>query len=100
MTFPGASLITWGQVNRWLRGGSWNNNANNARVSSRNRNNPDNSNNNNGFRVAAHDFRISTSNASCGHRREPRPVSCLDRLAVHKIVRIQKDGVICSWPNR
>ena len=35
-----------------LRGGSWNNNAENARVAERNRNNPDNNwNNNVGFRV-------------------------------------------------
>jgi hypothetical protein len=33
-----------------LRGGSWNNNANNARCANRNNNNPDNRNNNIGFR--------------------------------------------------
>lgn len=38
--------------NRVIRGGSWNNNANNARVSNRNNNNPNNRNNNNGFRLA------------------------------------------------
>lgn len=38
--------------NRVLRGGSWNNNARNCRVSNRNNNNPDNRNNNNGFRLA------------------------------------------------
>lgn len=37
--------------NRVLRGGSWNNNARNCRVSNRNNNSPDNRNNNNGFRV-------------------------------------------------
>lgn len=36
--------------NRVLRGGNWNNNANNCRVANRNNNTPDNSNNNNGFR--------------------------------------------------
>ena len=36
---------------RVLRGGSWNNNQDNARVSNRNNNNPNNRNNNNGFRV-------------------------------------------------
>ena len=36
---------------RVLRGGSWNNNRNNARCSYRNRNEPDNFNNNNGFRL-------------------------------------------------
>ncbi|NER93770.1 MAG: SUMF1/EgtB/PvdO family nonheme iron enzyme [Symploca sp. SIO1B1] len=34
-----------------LRGGSWNNNANNCRCAYRNNNNPDNRNNNIGFRV-------------------------------------------------
>ncbi len=38
---------------RVLRGGSWNNNANNCRVANRN-NNPDNRNNNNGFRIVLH----------------------------------------------
>ena len=37
---------------RVLRGGSWNNNANNLRVANRNRNRPTNSNNNRGFRLA------------------------------------------------
>ncbi|MBK7409857.1 MAG: hypothetical protein IPJ40_18510 [Saprospirales bacterium] len=37
-----------------LRGGSWNNNTRNCRVSNRNNNNPDNRNNNNGFRVVQH----------------------------------------------
>jgi Sulfatase-modifying factor enzyme 1 len=35
-----------------LRGGSWNNNATNARASNRNRNEPENRNNNIGFRCA------------------------------------------------
>ncbi len=39
-----------------LRGGSWNNNQDNARCDSRNDNNPNNSNNNNGFRVVSHIF--------------------------------------------
>ena len=34
-----------------VRGGSWNNNRDNARVANRNRNNAGNSNNNNGFRI-------------------------------------------------
>jgi hypothetical protein len=37
--------------NRVLRGGSWNNNARNCRVTNRNNNSPDNRNNNNGFRL-------------------------------------------------
>jgi formylglycine-generating enzyme required for sulfatase activity len=36
---------------RVLRGGSFNNDENNARVDNRNNNNPNNSNNNYGFRV-------------------------------------------------
>ncbi|MBK8903272.1 MAG: hypothetical protein IPM53_18965 [Anaerolineaceae bacterium] len=39
-----------------LRGGSWNNNQNNAQVGNRNRNNPHNRNNNIGFRVVSHVF--------------------------------------------
>jgi formylglycine-generating enzyme required for sulfatase activity len=34
-----------------VRGGSWNNNPNNARSATRNNNDPDNRNNNIGFRV-------------------------------------------------
>jgi len=37
---------------RVLRGGDWNNNPGNARVSNRNNDTPDNRNNNNGFRLA------------------------------------------------
>jgi formylglycine-generating enzyme required for sulfatase activity len=36
---------------RVLRGGSWNNNQNNARAVYRNNNNPNERNNNNGFRL-------------------------------------------------
>lgn len=36
-----------------LRGGSWNNNANNLRAANRNNNNPTNQNNNIGFRCGA-----------------------------------------------
>ncbi|WP_273704365.1 SUMF1/EgtB/PvdO family nonheme iron enzyme [Candidatus Accumulibacter phosphatis] len=38
---------------RVLRGGSWNNNAANARASQRNRNHPDNRNDNVGFRLVS-----------------------------------------------
>ena len=40
------------EVGGVLRGGSWNNNDENLRVSNRNKNNPDNRNNNNGLRCA------------------------------------------------
>jgi len=49
------SLLSEGDrlsTNRVIRGGSWNNNANNTRASNRNNNNPDNWNNNIGFRCA------------------------------------------------
>lgn len=45
------------KTDRVLRGGSWNNNAENCRSANRNRNTPTNRNNNNGFRVALH-FRM------------------------------------------
>jgi len=48
-----ASQAAWVPARRVVRGGSWNNNDNNARAVYRNRNNPNNRNNNNGFRVAA-----------------------------------------------
>lgn len=37
--------------NRVIRGGSWNNSADNATVANRNNNSPNNQNNNIGFRV-------------------------------------------------
>ncbi|MBR4155715.1 MAG: hypothetical protein IKU01_03300 [Bacteroidales bacterium] len=40
------------------RGGSWNNNARNCRVSNRNNNNPDNNNNNLGLRLCLSQLRI------------------------------------------
>jgi hypothetical protein len=48
-----------------LRGGSWNNNANNCRSANRNNNNPDNANNNNGFRAVL-------APAQPGHQLMPR----------------------------
>lgn len=47
------SAVAWGQVAKVLRGGSWNNNENNARASNRNNNNPNNQNDNIGFRCVA-----------------------------------------------
>jgi hypothetical protein len=80
-----------------LRGGSWNNNRDNARVTERNRNNPDNSNNNIGFRVVvSHGLRCRPemsrggSSALCkaeGLRgRGPNRHLCL------------KNGAACPWP--
>jgi len=48
-----------------VRGGSWNNNARNCRVSNRNRNEPDNRNHNYGFRLACLHFPLM------GHRTIP-----------------------------
>lgn len=45
-------VVFWAKV-IGLRGGSWNNNHDNARVSNRNNNNPHNRNNNIGFRVVS-----------------------------------------------
>ena len=51
--------------NRVLRGGSWNNNNDNARCAYRNRNNPNNRDNNIGFRVVvSHDFPLPAGNAA------------------------------------
>jgi hypothetical protein len=47
MTLP---AVAWGQVNKVLRGGGWNNNEENVRAANRNNNTPDNRNNNIGFR--------------------------------------------------
>lgn len=50
-----------GQEPWGLRGGSWNNNQNNARVDVRNNNHPNNQWNNNGFRVVVcspHNFAL------------------------------------------
>jgi hypothetical protein len=44
-----------------LRGGSWNNNQKNARVSARNDNNPNNWNDNIGFRLVAHVIHLGES---------------------------------------
>lgn len=46
------NMALWATV-KGLRGGSWNNNQNNARVENRNNNHPNNRNNNIGFRVVA-----------------------------------------------
>ncbi|MFH0981362.1 MAG: SUMF1/EgtB/PvdO family nonheme iron enzyme [Planctomycetota bacterium] len=53
---------------RVLRGGSWNNNANNCRVANRNNNTSDNRNNNNGFRLALH-FQVVSSGTTPGIAR-------------------------------
>ncbi|MBI1880036.1 MAG: SUMF1/EgtB/PvdO family nonheme iron enzyme, partial [Chloroflexi bacterium] len=53
-----------------LRGGSWNNNENNARASNRNNNNPNNQNDNIGFRcVAAAPGVVSASQVHRVHGR-------------------------------
>jgi hypothetical protein len=51
-----------------VRGGSWNNNQNNARAAYRNNNHPANRNNNNGFRVVAFRKRASPLNMGAFHR--------------------------------
>jgi hypothetical protein len=44
--------------NRVIRGGSWNNDADNARSANRNNNDPDNRNDNIGFRLASTRLRV------------------------------------------
>jgi hypothetical protein len=69
-----------------LRGGSFNNNRNNARCAARNRNNPNNRNTNNGFRVVvvvSHDF-LSVPEMPPG-----KPRWTAEAL---------RAGAVCSWP--
>jgi len=49
-----------------LRGGSWNNTADNARASIRNRNQPDNGNHNVGFRVVLSIVRLQLAAGNAG----------------------------------
>jgi hypothetical protein len=64
----------WGRTGQVMRGGSWNNNQDNARCANRNRNHPHNRNNNIGFRVAESVCRVGQK---CGRSRQydapPRP---------------------------
>ena len=69
-----------------LRGGSWNNNQNNARCANRNRNNPNNSNNNIGFRLISHDFPLP--GRQCHGSQQTRAEA------------IKKNGVTCPRPAR
>ncbi|MFZ5516672.1 MAG: SUMF1/EgtB/PvdO family nonheme iron enzyme [Candidatus Zhuqueibacterota bacterium] len=49
-----ANILKWASIagsNRVMRGGSWNNTADNCRSANRNRNNPERRNNNVGFRL-------------------------------------------------
>jgi len=46
-------MATGGGANRVNRGGSWNNDASNARVANRNNNDPSNRNDNLGFRLTS-----------------------------------------------
>jgi hypothetical protein len=85
-----------------LRGGSWNNNSDNARADNRNRNNPDNRNNNRGFRVVS-----SVHIASNRHCRnwpttvcQTQPVSmqwrgCVRSACGYSTGHIQKRGA--AW---
>ena len=61
MALPAAA---WGQVNKVLRGGSWNNNEENVRAANRNNNQPDNRNNNIGFRCVVEPG-VNFSKARC-----------------------------------
>ncbi|MBD3335741.1 MAG: SUMF1/EgtB/PvdO family nonheme iron enzyme [Candidatus Eisenbacteria bacterium] len=54
--------------NRVIRGGNWNNNAQNCRSANRNNNNPGNSNNNIGFRLASSCTGLTVRIQGCGLR--------------------------------
>jgi hypothetical protein len=58
---------------RVLRGGSWNNNRNNARCAYRNRNNPDNWNNNVGMRLVVAHVLLALPEMPPGNLRRARP---------------------------
>jgi hypothetical protein len=58
---------------RVLRGGSWNNNRNNARSAYRNRNNPDNRNNNVGLRLVVAHVLLVLPEMPPGRSRRARP---------------------------
>jgi hypothetical protein len=72
-----------------LRGGSWNNNQNNARAAYRNNNTPDNRNNNIGFRVVV---RRPTTYLS-SHEGWVRP---LFPRQLHALARPARDGATSS----
>ena len=55
-----------------VRGGSFNNNADNARCANRNDNNPNNRNNNIGFRVVLSTF-FQQGARNCGAGEQPAP---------------------------
>lgn len=57
-----------------LRGGSWNNNRDNARCAYRNDNNPDNDNDNNGFRLATRAPRPPEVRCAGYNTASPRPI--------------------------
>ena len=62
-----------------LRGGSWNNNIQNARSANRNNNTPDNRNNNNGFRVVSAAAAVSTPPVAGSPATEARTGRFTDR---------------------
>ena len=83
---------------RMVRGGSWNNNAENQRPGARNRNHTDNRNNNNGFRVAITPHsRSRRGHGRAGRTRErPGPVMMSRRRRCAR----RRHGRRPSWPAR
>ena len=67
--------------NRVIRGGSWNNSANNIRSANRNNNNPSNSNNNIGFRLAQYRLLPDFN----GHRLLKQCIKCPMSFALHSL---------------
>jgi hypothetical protein len=76
-----------------LRGGSWNNNQDNARCAYRNNNNPHNRNNNVGFRVAE-SFFLKIVCVEC----EPEMPGGVERDAAQPRLHGRKTGSILTAP--
>lgn len=82
-----------------MRGGSWNNNRNNARCAYRNRNNPDNFNNNVGFRVVlSHAFRLRQQ---CWPPEPPAAVEAKNgaaRSGLEQAFGLLRANIQNAWP--
>jgi hypothetical protein len=75
-----------------VRGGSWNNNRDNARCAYRNRNEPSNFNNNLGFRLVLSTFYLPARSAVC--LRAAAAAKWLDRFLLKR-----NRNCKCAWAN-
>jgi len=84
----------WADEDRVIRGGSWNNDARNARCAYRNRNDPEDYNTNIGFRVVlSHNFSGLTGNVRY------RPSSMEGQMAT-EVSQEELAQSIPGWPDR